>query len=152
MLLERDVFSYRQDSAVPEFLASDVFTVMDEKCSLCARGAAWIARNDHAHEFSIVPLQSDLGDALMRHYGLDPADPTSWLYLENGHAYSSLDAFIRVGQRLGGVWNGLVILNILPRSFQDLLYRFVARNRYRLFGSTDLCTLPDPDVRKRLVI
>jgi predicted DCC family thiol-disulfide oxidoreductase YuxK len=34
---------------------------------------------------------------------------------------------------------------------QDILYRAVARNRYRLFGSADLCTLPDPEVQKRLL-
>lgn len=151
MLRRHEAYCYLKDDTVPEFLAGDVFTVMDAHCSLCARGAAWIARNDKAEEFRIVPLQSDLGRALMRHYGLDPEDPTSWLYLENGRAYSSLDAFIRVGRRLGGLWSGLTFLRILPKILQDILYRAVARNRYRLFGSTDLCTLPDPEVQKRLI-
>ncbi len=111
----------------------------------------WIAHNDSKAEFGIIPIQSDLGIALMRHYGMDPADPLSWLYLEDGKAYSSLDAIIRVGLRLGGVWKGLVILKILPRPLQDYLYGVVARNRYRLGGKTDLCGLPDPEIKKRLI-
>lgn len=152
MLSPRDPFSYLQDPSVPPFSAGDVFTVMDARCSLCAKGASWIARNDTKQDFRIVPLQSDLGNALMRHYGLDPADPTSWLYLEEGRAYSSLDAYIRVGQRLGGIWRGLGILRILPTVVQDVMYRAVARNRYRLFGSTDMCSMPDAEVQKRLVL
>lgn len=151
MALNRDPFSWRHDTSIPDFRAGEVFTVMDARCSLCARGAAWIARNDTAAEFTIIPLQSAVGSALMRHYGLDPADPVSWLYLEQGRAYSSLDAFIRVGQRLGGVWKGLIVLRVLPVRLQDALYRYVARNRYRLFGTADLCSLPDPEVQKRLL-
>lgn len=151
IICSRDPFSYLQDRSVPPFSAGQVFTVMDARCALCARGARWIARNDSKQQFTIVPLQSDVGNALMRHYGLDPADPTSWLYVEEGRAYTSLDAFMRVGRRLGGVWAGLGILRILPRTVQDILYRAVARNRYRLFGTADLCTLPDAEVQKRLL-
>ncbi|TCL69593.1 DCC1-like thiol-disulfide oxidoreductase family protein [Rhizobium sp. BK251] len=152
MLKNREPFSYRKDKSVPPFSAAGVFTVMDARCSLCARGAAWIARNDKAEEFKIVPLQSDLGGALMRHYGLDPSDPASWLYVEDGQAYSSLDAVIRVGKRLGGIWKILSLLRVLPAAFQDGLYRFVAVNRIRFFGTSDLCQLPDPEVRKRLLL
>ena len=113
---------------MPDFSAGNVITVMDAGCSLCARGA------------------------LMKHYGLDPADPTSWLYLEEGRAYSSLDALIRVGRRLGGVWKGLCVLRILPTSLQNTIYCAVARNRYRIFGTTDLCMLPNAEVQKRLLV
>ena len=148
---KREPFSYLRDPSVTAFHAGDVFTVMDARCALCARGAAWIARHDTSQEFTIIPMQSDVGSALFAHYGLDPADPASWLYVENGCAYTSLDALIRVGARLGGIWKGLCLLWILPASVQDGLYRFVARNRYRVFGTTDLCALPDPEVQKRLL-
>lgn len=87
----------------------------------------------------------------MRHYGMDPADPTSWLFLNEGQAQTSLDALIGVGLRLGGIWKGLILLRILPKGLRDILYRAVARNRYRLFGTADLCALPDPEVQKRLL-
>jgi predicted DCC family thiol-disulfide oxidoreductase YuxK len=147
----RDPFSYLQDKSVPGFAAGGVFTVMDARCSLCARGAAWIARHDKAQEFTLIPIQSEVGRALMVHYGLDPADPSSWLYVEVGRAHTSLDALIRVGRRLGGVWKGLGVLGVLPAALQDALYGWVARNRYRIFGTTDLCSLPDPEVQKRLL-
>ncbi len=151
MIRRRGPYSYRTDQSVPNFAETEVFTVMDAQCSLCARGAAWIARHDKAEEFTIIPMQSELGSALLRHYGMDPSDPTSWLYLEEGRAYSSLDAFIRTGARLGGIWKGLGVLRVLPTPVQDYLYRAVARNRYRVFGKADLCSLPNPDVQKRLL-
>jgi len=144
-------FSWREDPAVPAFDAGPVFTVMDAHCALCARGAAWIAANDRRGEFRIVPAQSPVGAAMLRHYGLDPDDPATWLYVEEGHAHASLDALMRAGRRLGGVWRGLALLRVLPRGLRDRLYRLVARNRYRVFGRADLCAMPDPEVQRRLL-
>lgn len=124
---------------------------MDAHCALCAKGARWIARRDKRHEFRIIPLQSNLGGALMRHYRMDPDDPTSWLYLEHGVPFTSLHAFTRVARRIGGIWHAVRLLNLIPRGLQDPLYRAVARNRYRLFGRADLCAIPDPDVQARLL-
>ena len=38
---------------------------------------------------------------------MDPTDPTSWLYLENGHAFASRDALTRAGKWLGQQGAGL---------------------------------------------
>jgi predicted DCC family thiol-disulfide oxidoreductase YuxK len=41
-------------------------------------------------------------------------------------------------------------LRILPRPARAWLYRRIARNRYRL-GRSDMCSLPDPELRRRLM-
>lgn len=151
MRLNSERYSYRNDPAIADFSDDHLITVMDAHCSLCARGARWISRNDRGDKFRIISLQSPLGHALMLHYGMNPDDPLSWLYLEQGRAYSSLDAMIRVGTQLGGIWRGLSVMRILPRPLQDFLYGVVARNRYRLGQSLTLCEMPDPDVQRRLL-
>lgn len=125
--------------------------VMDARCALCARGARWIARNDKDHAFRIVPLQSDLGRALLTHYGIDADDPASWLLLEHGLPHVACDAVIRTGGLLGGVWRGLAVLRILPRPILDWLYHLIARNRIAWFGRADMCAMPDKDVQERLL-
>lgn len=151
MITKQQRFSYRDDVNIPAFPDEGPISVMDATCGLCAKAASWIAHNDRAGDFKIVPLQSSLGEALSLHYGLDPTNPSTWLYLEAGTAYTSLDALTRVGSRLGGIWRVLTALRILPRPLQDALYSLIARNRYRLWGRADLCSLPDPEVQKRLL-
>ena len=124
---------------------------MDANCGLCARGAAWIARNDVEEKFRIVPVQSELGAALLRHYGMDPEDPLSWLYIERGRAYTSLDAIVRVGREFGGIWKSLAVFNVLPRGAQDYLYGVMARNRYRFLGRKSFCDMPDPRIQSRIL-
>ncbi|MDJ0814168.1 MAG: DCC1-like thiol-disulfide oxidoreductase family protein [Woeseiaceae bacterium] len=151
MRLSSEPYSFVDDPAVPRFDVPDYFTVMDADCGLCAKGAAWIARNDADEKFRIVPVQSDLGAALLRHYGMDPEDPLSWLYVENGRAHTSLDAIVRVGKEFGGIWKMLSIFNLLPRGAQDYLYGVMARNRYKFLGRKSFCDMPDPGIQSRVL-
>lgn len=150
-LAPRNAYSYRDDPAVPGFDDTGPVTVMDGDCVLCTLGARLIARFDRARVFRICPVRTPLGEALLRHYGLDPDNPESWLYLVDGRAYTSIDAMIRAGARIGGAGWLLQPLRLLPRPVQDWLYRRIARNRYQLLGRTDMCAVPDPGLRARLI-
>lgn len=143
-------YSYRSDPNVPAFDDSHPMTVMDGECALCTVGARLIARFDKSGEFKICRAQTTLGQSLLSHYGFSPGDPESWLYIVDGHAFTSLDAMIRAGRRVGGLGWLLQPLRLMPRVLQDYLYRKLARNRYRLFGRTDMCSIPDPALRARL--
>ncbi len=110
-----------------------------------------IARFDAAEEFRICRAQSELGQALLSHYGLSHQDPESWLFLVDGYAYTSLEAMIRAGRRVGGIGYLLQPLRLIPRAAQDWLYSKLARNRYWLFGRTDICGIPDSALQARLM-
>lgn len=144
-------YSYRDDPKVPTFDDSHPLTIMDGECVLCSVGARLIARFDKKAEFKICRTQSALGQTLLGHYGLSPHDPESWLYIVDGQAFTSLDAMIRVGRRMGGPGWLLQALRLIPSSLQDILYRKLARSRYRLFGRTNMCSIPDPALRARLL-
>jgi predicted DCC family thiol-disulfide oxidoreductase YuxK len=150
-LAARDAYSYRGDLSVPPFDDSGPVAFMDGDCVLCTFGARAIARLDKSAEFRICPIQTPLGQSVLRHFGLDPQDPASWLYLIDGRAYTSLDAMIRAGRRMGGWGHVLVPLSILPGGMQDWLYLRLARNRYRLFGRTEMCAIADPKLKQRLL-
>ena len=138
-------------AAVPAFDDSRPIAFMDGECALCTGGARLISRFDRRSEIRICPTQSKLGQAVLRHYGLDPTDPDSWLFLSDGKATTSMDAIIRVGERMGGPGRLAGGLRVLPRSARDWLYRRIARNRYAVLGRTDMCAVPDKALQQRLM-
>lgn len=144
-------FSHRDDPAVPDFDDTVPIAFMDGDCVLCTTGARMIARFDTSAEIKICPVQSDLGQAVLTHYGFDISDPDSWLFLEDGAVWTSIDAIIRVGERIGGIGRILSALRILPRPVRDWLYRRIARNRYAVMGRREQCMLPEPALRDRLI-
>lgn len=148
---DREAYGYRRDPSVPEFDDSGPVVFMDGDCVLCTAGARIICKLDKAKEFKICPIQSALGKAVLEYYGLEPSNPDTWLYLAGGKAYTSLDAMIRAGWRLGGLGRVMALFTLFPRVLQDWIYQRIARSRYRLWGRTDMCALPDPDLHSRLI-
>jgi predicted DCC family thiol-disulfide oxidoreductase YuxK len=53
---------------------------------------------------------------------------------------------------LGGIWRALArVGHLVPRPLADLVYRAVARQRYRIFGRFDRCQIPPPEWRERFL-
>jgi len=138
--------SDRHPQAYPEPLA-----VLDGACALCSYGARLIDRFDRRERIRICPVQSPLGQRLLEENGLDAHDPESWLFIDQGRAYKGFEAWIRLGQACGGMGRAMTLFWALPRPLRARLYRWVAQNRIAWFGTADLCALPSPSLRARLV-
>lgn len=152
MLSNNAPYAYRDDPAVPDFPDDAPVLFIDGNCALCSRWARIIARRDRTGLLKLCPVQTPLGRAVLAHFGLDPDDPASWLFLENGLGLGSMEGVSAAARHLGGWPRWLAPLLMLPpRLMRDWLYRRIARNRYAVFGKADLCALPDPVLRAKLI-
>ena len=131
--------------------ADPPIAVMDATCALCSFGARMIHRLDRKGEIRICPIQTERGRDLLIRYGLDPDDPDTWLFLENGRVWTDFDAMVRIGERSGGFGYVLSLVRVMPGPLRRWLYLRIARNRYRVFGRGDICALPDPAFQARLI-
>jgi predicted DCC family thiol-disulfide oxidoreductase YuxK len=66
--------------------------------------------------------------------------------------HRDLDAVIRLGRVTGG-WGWMFVwLGVFPKPVRDWAYARVAPNRYAMFfGHADMCDIPDPDLRAKLL-
>jgi predicted DCC family thiol-disulfide oxidoreductase YuxK len=120
----------------------DRIVVFDGLCNLCSGGAGWLERHQSDPPFRLVPMQSDLGRALLSEYGYDPDDPLTFLVLDGSQCLTQSDAWIHLVAASGG-WRRLVnATRVVPRAWRDSVYRLIARNRYRWFGRRQTCYLP----------
>lgn len=119
--------------------------VFDGVCVLCSRWVDFILRHDIAGRFQLAAMQGSHGRNLLARHGLSPNDPASLLLVQDNRGYTDTDAIIRVLQALGAGWRLLgTLLKLVPPRIRDSLYRWLARNRYRLFGQRTQCRVPDP--------
>ncbi|MBY6122471.1 thiol-disulfide oxidoreductase DCC family protein [Mameliella alba] len=144
-------YSWRADPRVPVFDETRILVVMDGDCGLCSATARRIARLDKADRVRICTTQTALGQGLMRHFGLDPDNPDSWLMVQDGRARAGLDGAIQLFPQLHAGYAPLKALCLLPAPLRDWLYARVARNRYRIFGRGQVCALPDEALRRKLI-
>lgn len=117
----------------------------------CSASARMIHRLDRTRRIRICPVQSPLGRAIFRHYGMSADDPESWLLLHDGTPYRDAEGILCLAGLIGGWARVALLMRMLPRGLRAWLYRRVARNRYALLGRSDLCALPDPAFQARLL-
>ncbi len=126
--------------------------LFDGKCVLCSGGVRYTLRHEKSPSIMFVAILSDAGRALADEYGVDPDDPTTFLFIENGKALEKSDAFIALSRHLKGPARIVPLIRFIPRGWRDWAYGLIARNRYALFGRTDSCMVPTADQRHRFVL
>jgi len=125
--------------------------VFDAECLLCSANAQFVLNHDRLGRFLLASMQGETGSALYRRFGIDPADPDTLIVVEGNRVQRDSDAILAIWAGLGWPWRAATIFHLVPRALRDSVYRWVARNRYRLFGRRDTCWLPDPAFRDRML-
>ena len=129
----------------------------DGVCGLCQYTVRWLLRHDPEGRLLFAPQQSPLAAEVFARHGLDKEQANSALLISNfGEPRESVtlrsDAILGCLGVLGGGWAVLAtVLHLIPRALRDAAYRWLARNRIRLFGSAELCALPTPAERARFL-
>jgi predicted DCC family thiol-disulfide oxidoreductase YuxK len=129
----------------------------DGVCGLCNTLVQFLLKHDKKGRLRFASLQSDFAGKVLRRHGFDPKDLDTLHVVENyeqpdERLLQRSDAVLRAGRELGGPWSLLAsAAKIVPRPLRDITYRFVAQNRYRVFGKYETCMLPDPNQRSRFL-
>lgn len=129
----------------------------DGLCGLCNRMVRFLLQRDKQGRIQFASLQSDFAAQVLGRHGIDPKDLDTVHVVINyerpdEHILNRSDAILQAWYELGGAWKLLAsVSRIVPRAVRDLVYRFVATNRYRVFGKFETCMLPDPSQRSRFL-
>ncbi|MFN0031155.1 MAG: thiol-disulfide oxidoreductase DCC family protein [Flavobacteriales bacterium] len=117
----------------------------DGVCGLCNKSIDWFIRRDNKRRFVYAPLQGITAVRL-----LAPAftqQINSFVYHRQGKIYSRSTAALWALFDLGGLWKLVAFFLVIPPFLRNLIYDWIARNRYRWFGKKDSCRLPSPEER-----
>jgi predicted DCC family thiol-disulfide oxidoreductase YuxK len=126
--------------------------VFDGVCMLCSRWVDFVLRRDPHGRYKFAAMQTASGRALLIEHGIDPDDPLSFLLLEDNKGYTDTDAIVRILRSFGPGCKFIALLvSIVPRFVRDPLYRWIARNRYRMFGQRAACRVPTADIADRFL-
>jgi len=129
----------------------DGLILFDGVCVLCSGWVRFLLERDPGETFRFTPIQSPYGHRLAEALGVNPLAPESNAVIFAGRAYFKFDSVMQALARLPR-WRWVRAFTILPRPVRDWLYDRIAKNRYRLFGRTESCMVPTPDVMRRFIL
>jgi len=132
-------------------MASPAIVLFDGVCNLCHSSVNFVIERDARAYFRFASLQSEVGQTLMKTHGLASRELRSVVLIEDGKAYESSTAALRIAWRLTVGWRLLYLFILIPRPVRDAVYKWVAKHRYRWFGVSNTCLVPTPERRARFL-
>ena len=126
--------------------------LFDGVCNLCDETVQFLIKRDKKDIFRFVAIQSDLGQEIIQHIGIDTSKTDSIiLYIPGEAYYYKAEAALKIGKELGGAYSLLSIFTLLPKVLSNGVYDFIARNRYKWYGKKESCMIPTPELKAKFL-
>jgi len=126
--------------------------LFDGICNLCDATVQFLIKRDKKDIFRFVAIQSEIGQQIIKHIGIDTSKTDSIILYEPGHAYYyKAEAALKIAKELGGIYSLLSVFLLLPKGLSNIVYDYIARNRYKWYGKKDACMIPTPAMKAKFL-
>ena len=123
--------------------------LFDGVCNFCNSTVNFVLKNDRTKKLRFAPLQSVTGERLLKLHGINDQTLNTFIFVEQGKLYKASSAALRVAGYLPWYWKWSKVFWLVPRTFRDAVYYFIAKNRYKWFGKQESCMVPAAEWRSR---
>jgi predicted DCC family thiol-disulfide oxidoreductase YuxK len=128
----------------------NAIVLFDGICNFCNSSVQFIINRDPKAYFRFASMQGETGQKILRDQQL-PDYMGSFVLIENGRTYIRSTAALRICKHLNGIWKIGILFLAIPSPVRDIIYNFIAHNRYKWFGKSDSCMIPSPEERNRFL-
>ena len=126
--------------------------LFDGVCNLCNASVQYVIKHDKKDVFMFAALQSDIGEQIIKEYNIDTSKTDSiLLYSETDGLKTKSSAALHIAKHLGFPINLMAVFFIVPNVIRNVVYDFVAKNRYKWYGKQDACMIPTPALKARFL-
>jgi predicted DCC family thiol-disulfide oxidoreductase YuxK len=126
--------------------------LFDGVCNLCNSAVQYVIKRDQKDLFRFAPLQSALGQSIIKHIGIASQNIDSIILYEPGKAYYyKSSAAIEIARNLKGIITYSGIFKIIPSRLRDMIYDYVASNRYKWYGQKESCMIPTAELKAKFL-
>jgi predicted DCC family thiol-disulfide oxidoreductase YuxK len=125
--------------------------LFDGVCNFCDGTVDFLMDRDPDRRLRFAALQSEIGGRLLRQFEIAGEPLETLILIEDGLAYTRSTAVLRSARYLRSPWRFASWLLAVPEGVRDAIYSWIARNRYRWFGTRRSCRMPTPEDRERFL-
>jgi len=126
--------------------------LFDGLCNLCESLVQFVLKHDVKDQFLFVSLQSELGQQILNHIGINSKHIDSIVLYQPGKAYFyKSNAALQIAKQLGGFFHFGTVFKIIPTGLRNMVYDYVAANRYKWYGKKESCMMPTPELESKFL-
>ena len=134
-----------------EINSNQSLVLFDGVCHFCNNSVNFIIDRDPKKKFVFAPLQSELAKNVLTRLGEDSTVIDTIILIHDNKLYKRSRAALEIAKQLNGLWPLCYVFIIIPGFIRDLVYKLIAKNRYKWFGQLEACRIPTPEMRERFL-
>lgn len=134
-----------------EIAKIDNLVLYDGVCNFCNNSVNFIIKHEKDQELQFASLQSELGNAVLKRHNLNSQNFDSIVFVQRGQVFQKSKGALKIAGFLKAPLSWIKAFGILPVWFTDIFYDIIAKNRYKIFGKSDTCQIPSPELRSRFL-
>ena len=123
----------------------------DGFCNLCNGFVKTIINLDKKNIFLFAPLNGNHAKNLLKDINLDSKKLDSVILYENKKISFKSKAIIEILLSLKGFFYLFWFAKIIPSFLSNIVYNFIAKNRYFWFGKQKNCIVPDKKITSKFL-
>jgi len=125
--------------------------LFDGVCNLCNASVQFVIKNDKRHIFYFAALQSDIGQQILNENNFSANHLDTVIYVKNTKIYTKSSAALHILKDLKGFWQLGFVFILVPKFLRDLVYNFISKRRYWMFGKMESCMMPTPEIKSKFI-
>ncbi len=125
--------------------------LFDGVCNLCNSSVQFVIKHDEQKIFRFAALQSPTGQSLLKKYNLASINFDSFVLIKNDKVFLKSTAALMVAKQLTGIVRLMYAFIIIPDFVRNIVYNFIAKNRYKWFGQQESCMIPTTELKNRFL-
>ncbi|MER2997116.1 thiol-disulfide oxidoreductase DCC family protein [Pontibacter populi] len=134
-----------------EKLQDKAIVFYDGSCGFCQASVQFVLKYNRKQDLYFAMLQSNVLEQVAPREQIPTPLPDAMLFYEQGKLYAASDAALRIARHLNFPLALFSYFRLIPVSFRNKIYSFIARHRYKIAGRQDACILPEPQQRARFI-
>lgn len=123
----------------------------DGYCNLCSASVQFILKRDVKRRYQFASLQGEYARSVLGEELAVSQSDRGIVLKRADKIYSQSDAALQIAKKMDGAWPILFIFWYLPKGIRNLIYNWIARNRYKWFSKKEVCWIPDGNIRERFL-
>ena len=125
--------------------------MFDGVCNFCNYWVNFTIDRDVKNLYKFAALQSNKGQLLLQQYYLKQNKLESFVLIRGENVFTKSTAALEISKNLSGPVKLLYSFIFLPKFIRDFIYDLIAKNRYKIFGKSEVCRIPAEEEKAKFL-
>ena len=134
-----------------EELKTKKIILFDGVCALCNNFIVFIAKKDKKDKFRFLPLQNKNIEQFIDLNKIKIKEFDSVILIDGNNIKWKSSAALEIIINLNRILALCKVFYIIPKIIRDIIYDWIAKNRYSIFGKVESCSIIKSEVNSEIL-